>query len=68
MKNRKHGEWDQPIEDLKEKRSQFTDGTSPAIREETMRIRREDVEKYDGAHSRHSAPLAPEQRRGEWDG
>jgi hypothetical protein len=59
METPKHGEWDQAIEEVKEKRSQFTDGMSPAIREETMRIRREEVEKYDRAHSRHSAPRTP---------
>jgi hypothetical protein len=68
MQTPTHSEWVQPIEELKEKRSQFTEVMSLAIREEAMRIRREEVEKHDRAHSLHSAPLTPDQRQEGWDG
>jgi hypothetical protein len=58
----------QPIEKIKEKSADFRDGLSLAIREEKMRIRRDDLQKHMGAHSQHSAPLKSEQRRGGQNG
>ena len=39
------GSCDQPIEKLREKWAEFTDGFFLAIREEEMRIRRDDLRK-----------------------
>jgi hypothetical protein len=58
------GSWDQPIEDLREKWAEFTDGLFLAIREEEMRIRRDDLRKDIEPYSQHSAPLKSEQRGG----
>jgi hypothetical protein len=58
------GSWDQPIEKLREKWAEFTDGLFLAIREEEMRIRRDDLRKDIGSYSQDSAPLKSEQRRG----
>lgn len=59
-----HNDWNQPIEKLKEKWAESTGALSLAIREEEMRIRREELEKHIGAHSQHSAPLKPARERG----
>jgi hypothetical protein len=59
-----HGDWNQPIEKLKEKWAESTGALFLAIREEEMRIRREELEKYIGAHSQHSAPPKSGQKRG----
>lgn len=66
MEHQNHGEWEQSIEKLKETWSRFTEGMFLAIREEELRIRREEVEKHDGTRSRHCAAPAPEHSRGEW--
>jgi hypothetical protein len=58
------GDRNQSIEKLKEKWTESADGLSLAIRQEEMRIRREELEKYAGTHSQHSAPLKPAQKRG----
>lgn len=63
-----YNDWNQPIEKLKEKWAESTDGLSLAIREEEMRIRRDDLQKHMGAHSQHSAPLKSEERRGGQNG
>ncbi len=68
MENANHSGWEQSIERLKEKWTEFTDGMFLAIREEEARIRREELEKFDDAHSRHCAPLNVAHRRGGWDG
>jgi|HubBroStandDraft_6_1064221.scaffolds.fasta_scaffold1572884_1 hypothetical protein len=58
------GNWDEPIEKLREKWAEFTDGLFLAIREEEMRIRRRDLKKDIESYSQPSAPLKSEQRRG----
>jgi hypothetical protein len=66
--NQSSGSWDQPIEKLREKWAEFTNGLFVSIREEEMRIRRDDLRKDIGPHSHHSAPLKSEQRRGSQNG
>jgi hypothetical protein len=62
------GSWDQPIEKLREKWAEFTDGLFLSIREEEMRIRRDVLRTDLGPHSHHSAPLKSEHRRGGQNG
>jgi hypothetical protein len=45
MENLNHRGWEQSLEKLKEKWLDFTEGLFTVIREEEMRIRREEVEK-----------------------
>lgn len=59
-----HGERNQPIEKLKEKWAEFTDGLFLAIRKEEMRIRREELQKHTASHSHHSAPARSALKRG----
>ena len=59
-----YGGRNQPIDKLKEKWAEFTDGLFLAIRDEEMRIRREELQKHTGAHSQHSAPAKSAQKRG----
>ena len=59
-----YGDRNQPIEKLKEKWAEFTDGLFVAIRQEEMRIRREELQKHTGAHSQHSAPARSASKRG----
>jgi hypothetical protein len=68
MQTSNYGKWEQSIEKPKDKWSEFTDGMFLAIREEELRIRREELEKHNGAHSQHCAPPDPAQRRGGCDG
>ena len=68
MDNENRGEWDQSIEKVREKWTEFTDGIFLAIREEEARIRREELDKYDDAHSQNCAPPSPSHTRGGWNG
>jgi hypothetical protein len=68
MENPIHGEWEQSIEKLKEKWTEFTNGMFLAIRKEEARIRREELEKFDDSRSRHCAPPNPSHSRGGWNG
>jgi hypothetical protein len=45
MENLNHRGWEKSLEKLKEKWLYFTEGLFTVIREEEMRIRREEVEK-----------------------
>ena len=68
MENADDSGWEQSIEKLKERCTEFTERMFLAIKEEEARICREELEKSDDAHSRHCAPLNIKQRRGGWDG
>jgi len=58
------GDRNQPVEKLKEKWAEFTDGLFLAIRQEEMRIRREELQEDTGAHSQHSAPMKSSLKHG----
>ena len=68
MENPNQHEWEPSIERLREKWTEFTDGIFLSIREEEMRLRREELEKCNDAHSQRCAPLRLVQKQGGWNG
>jgi hypothetical protein len=59
---------DQSLENLNEKRADFSEGMFLAIAEEEMKTRREELENRLGANSRPGAPQEPLHIRGGQDG
>jgi hypothetical protein len=68
MEHENHDKWEQSLETVKEKWTEFTDGIFLAIREEELRIRREELERHDDARSQHCAPLNLPHTQGGWNG
>ena len=68
MNNQNQNKWKMPRGELKEQSIELTDGMFLSLRQEENRLRRDELEKHNGAHSRHCAPTSLGQKQGGWYG